>query len=175
MSSIDNIEVLKNLRFLIEHTKSDYSRREYEELMRRFLRDNSPRLEQSIEISIQEKEKRLAERDAKQAAEKAAEEAAEAPDWRNKYLDRLAYITNHFMPETIHKKHEIMTREPDNQEFITKLTTEYDMLLWVQGVMTGELDNRVEKHRKDGDLYSKKKVHIADGVKIASTKLKNKK
>lgn len=163
-ATIENTQVLENIRFLMENTKSDYARREYSDLINQILFDNSPGFRESVKNVQEKKEQRLAERDAKQAAEKAEEAAKEAES--NKYLDRLAYITNHYMPELIHKKYEhVATRQP-NLEYITKLTTEHDTLSWVVHALHGELDNRVEKHRKDGDLYDKKKVHIADGLKL---------
>jgi hypothetical protein len=147
MSSIDNIEVLKNLRFLMENTKSDYSRREYEELMRRFLRDNSPRLEHSIEISKEEKEKRLAERDAKQAAEKV-----EKKDTR--IADRNAYIQNHLIPEIIHSCFQLDTAAPNYAQTVQLTLARIEGLKQACENFTGTYDNRVEKHKKDGDLYN---------------------
>lgn len=163
-AAVEPAQVLETLRFLVEMNPGAISQRHYMEWLVQYLVDHSAKARDSFKRAEEARKERVAERDAKKAAEQAEEAAKEAES--NKYLDRLAYITNHYMPEIIHKKYEHVAARQPNLEYITKLTTEYDTLSWVVHALHGELDNRVEKHRKDSDLYDKKKVHIADGLKL---------
>lgn len=159
-ATVENAQVLETLRFLVEMNPGAITQRHYMEWLVQYLVDHSAKARDSFKRAEEARNERLAERDAKKAAEQAEE--AES----NKYKDRLAYITNHYMPEIIHRKYRHVTAQQPNLEYITKLTTEYDTLSWVVQALHGELDNRVEKHRKDGDLYDKTQVHIAGGLEL---------
>ena len=144
---LTNAQVLDTIRFLIEMHPEPYPKRYYIDWLVQFLVDHNARANSSHLRAEEARQQRVAERDAKKAKEKVEEKDT-------RIADRNAYIQNHLIPEIIHSCFQLDTADPNYAQTVQLTLARIEGLKQACENFTGTWANRIEKHKKDGDLYN---------------------